>query len=247
MTTDLPVRMGLLGSGHSKRTEIPAYSWHMQDNVLGVLAILAGLVLCFRGYGALRFIIAIWGAFVGFSLGAGLVASIRGESFLGSPADWLVAIAAAVVCALLAYLYYAIAVIVVMASIGFMLGTTVMAALGIPWSWLVIIVGVVAGVIVAAIAIATNLPMLLLVVLSALAGASAIVGGVMLLVGTIGSADFSSASLAANLRSDWRWDVFYLVLVVAGVASQYRATNPHVGVRESWSAPRAEAQRGPTR
>lgn len=209
----------------------------MQDIVLGGLAILAGLVLCFRGYGALRFIIAIWGAFVGFSLGAGLVASIRGESFLASPVGWLAAIVAALVLALLAYLYYAIAVILAMASIGFMLGTTVLVALGIGWNWLIIAAGVVAGILVAVIAVVTNLPMLLLVVLSALAGASAIVGGTMLLVGTVGSADFSAASLTTKIPIYWWWDILYLVLAVAGIVSQYRSTRSRVRVRESWSAP----------
>ena len=39
----------------------------MSGILLGALAIIAGLIFCFRGYLALRTVIAIWGAFVGFA------------------------------------------------------------------------------------------------------------------------------------------------------------------------------------
>jgi len=49
----------------------------MQDVILGTLAILVGLMFCLRGNVAMRLIIPIWGAFVGFALGAGIVSSVE--------------------------------------------------------------------------------------------------------------------------------------------------------------------------
>ena len=43
----------------------------MEDVIFALLVILAGALFCFFGYLAFRIIIPIWGAVVGFSLGAG--------------------------------------------------------------------------------------------------------------------------------------------------------------------------------
>lgn len=51
----------------------------MSGILLGALAIIAGLIFCFRGYLALRTVIAIWGAFVGFALGSGLASAATGD------------------------------------------------------------------------------------------------------------------------------------------------------------------------
>jgi len=42
----------------------------MADLWVGVIALVAGLVLCFRGAAALRAVLALWGAFMGFILGS---------------------------------------------------------------------------------------------------------------------------------------------------------------------------------
>ena len=47
----------------------------MAQLVWGLLAIAVGALFCFRGYGALRTVIAIWGGFVGFTVGALLAAA----------------------------------------------------------------------------------------------------------------------------------------------------------------------------
>ncbi len=82
----------------------------MTDVVLGILAVLAGAVFCFRGLPAMRIVIAFWGAFAGFGLGAALVAAIGGDSYLSTALGWVVGILVAILFAVLAYLYYAVAV-----------------------------------------------------------------------------------------------------------------------------------------
>lgn len=116
----------------------------MADALLGFVFVVVGVAFCFRGYLAMRVIIPIWGAFSGFMLGAGLVASLAGEGFLASLLGWLVGLGVAVVFGALAYLYYEISVFIAMSAIGFALGTAAMVALGVRWSWLIVLVGVVA-------------------------------------------------------------------------------------------------------
>ncbi len=46
---------------------------------------------------------------------------------------------------LLAYLYYEVSVVLAMSAIGFALGTSLMVAIGVTWSWLIVVIGVIAG------------------------------------------------------------------------------------------------------
>ncbi|HYN32535.1 MAG TPA: DUF4203 domain-containing protein, partial [Ilumatobacteraceae bacterium] len=128
----------------------------MSDITVGVIAILTGAVFCFRGYLAMRIIIPLWGAFAGFMLGAGIVAGADG--FLGSALGWIVGIVLAVVFGLLAYLYYEVAVLLGMMAIGFTLGASLMVALGVTWSWLIVLSGVALAVVLAFVALAADLP-----------------------------------------------------------------------------------------
>jgi hypothetical protein len=208
----------------------------MRDVVFGLLAIAAGALFCFRGYLAFRLTIPIWGAFVGFSLGAGAVASIGDDGFLQTSLAWIVGLAAALVLALLAYLFYAVAVTIAMGSIGFALGTSLMVALGVGWTWVIVLVGVLLGCLLAFAAIAGDLPMFLLIVLAALAGASAITTAIMLLVGTIDAADFNDARTAREANDGWWWYAIYLGLALVGVIAQSRDAERRRGtMRDAWA------------
>jgi hypothetical protein len=212
----------------------------MEDVIFGLLAIGAGALFCFFGYLAFRLIIPIWGALVGFSLGAGIVAAWTDEGFLATGLSWAVGIGVALLFAILAYLFYEVAVVIAMGSIGFALGTSLMAALDVSWTWLVVLVGVAVGILLAVAAIVADLPMILLVVLSALGGASAITTGVMVLVGTIGTDEFTDEAVTARANDNWWWYVLYLALAFAGIVFQARAIGRLRGtMRESWDARRA--------
>ncbi|MFT3716772.1 MAG: DUF4203 domain-containing protein [Gordonia sp. (in: high G+C Gram-positive bacteria)] len=190
--------------------------------VIGILALLVGAVFCFSGISAMRVVISIWGAFFGLSLGAGVVAATTGKGYLDSPEGWIVGLVVAAVFALIAYLYYAVSVVLAMASIGFVLGTALMMLFGVDWNWVIIGVGVIVGVLLAWLTISLNLPALLLVVLSALGGATVIVAGLMLLTGVLHTSDVGDGSVTARIHESGWWWLLYAVLAIAGIAAQYR-------------------------
>lgn len=208
----------------------------MSDIVVGIFALLAGLVFCFRGYLAMRIVIPIWGAFAGFTLGAGLVDSFTGDGFLGSVLGWIVGAVLALIFLLLAYFYYEVAVLIAMSAIGFALGSSLMVALGVTWSWLIVLVGLAVGVLLAVVAIVGDLPMVLLAVLTAFGGASVAVTGLMLLFGVLSIDDFDSASTTQTLGDDWWWYAIYAGLVVAGLIAQFASTvRMRASLREMWA------------
>jgi hypothetical protein len=208
----------------------------MQDIVVGILAIVIGGLFCFRGYLAMRVIIPIWGAFAGFVFGASLVTTFTDERFLRNIAGWLLGLVFALLFAAIAYLYYEISVVIVMASIGFTLGVTAMVALDVTWSWVVILVGVIAAVALAFVAIAADLPTGLLLILTALTGASAVVLGIMLLVGTAETVDFRTEVIIDEIDDAWWWWAIYAGIAIAGIVVQIRMVESlRTSLRDSWA------------
>ena len=147
------------GGQPCNRSDRPApgdsYARPMSDTLIdllfGIMLVAVGAVFCFRGYLAMRVIIPMWGALAGFVLGAGLVSNLGNERFLASALSWFVGLAVALLFGLLAYLYYEVAVVLAMSAIGFAIGTSVMAILGVSWSWLVVLVGVITGAVLAVV------------------------------------------------------------------------------------------------
>jgi hypothetical protein len=209
----------------------------VQDVGIGFVAVLIGALLCFRGYAALRVVIALWGALAGFVLGAGLVSGITGEGFLGSLLAWGVGVGVALLFGVLAYLYYAISVVIGMGAIGFTLGATGMIALGVTWSWVVVLVGLAVGILLAALAIVGDLPLVILAVLGAFAGASTVIGGLLLIAGVIDRQDLATTETTESLVLGWWWTVGYLALGITGVLVQLRSAEARRGtLRDSWTA-----------
>ena len=207
----------------------------MSDWIAGLLALGIGAVFCFRGYVAMRIMIAVWGALVGFGLGASLGADDGG--ILNSALSWILAIVLAIVFAAIAYLYYAVSIAIAMGSIGFVLGASVLVAVGVTWNWLIVLAGLVLGILLAIVAIAGNLPGILLIVLSALAGASAIVGGIMLLTDVLDTDQITgSGTLTEELNDDWYWYVIWAVAAAAGMIVQLRSSARETAtMRQAWS------------
>lgn len=209
----------------------------MDDVAVGIIAIIVGALFCFRGWQLIRLLLPLIGAFAGFILGARIVAAARGEELLDSPLAWVVAIAAAIVLGLLAYFIYAIAVVVGLATIGFSLASAALIALGVTWSWVVVGGAVAVAVVVAIVAIVGDVPRILLVVLTALAGANAMVAGAILAIGQLDLADFTPEAATDLIRDGWWWYVAFGVLALLGIVAQAGSGRGEAAPRDSWSAP----------
>lgn len=212
----------------------------MDTIVVGIVAVVIGALLCFRGYVTMRLIISLFGAFVGFLLGAGLVAGITASPFGQLAISWLVGFVGAVIFGVLAYFSYQVAVVIGMAGIGFTIGTSLMAAFGVTSGFAVFAVGVIAGVLLAVLAITTNLPAVILVLLTALAGASLATSGVMIIAGAVGVNQLIGEGATDPTTSGWGWLALYAVLAILGIVAQLRALSGNRrSMRQQWGAPMA--------
>jgi hypothetical protein len=207
----------------------------VKDIIVGLLAVAAGLMFCFRGYLLMRIVIPVWGFFVGFALGGAIISAITDRAFLGTVLGWIIGVVIGLVFAFIAYTYYAVAVVLTMGTVGYLLGSTLMVALDIRWNWLVISVGVVVGFVLALGAVLIDLPTVVLTVVTALSGATAAIGGVMLIVNRLDLADLGDDAVTSQIDASWGWWLAYLVLALAGVFAQVQATeNVRASVRSTW-------------
>lgn len=206
----------------------------MSDFLVGIVAVLAGLMLCFRGYWTLRLVLSIWGALIGFGLGSAAATWISEDSYLATALGWILGVALALLFAVLAYLYYAVGVILSLGTMGFALGAAATGALGVSWDWVIVGVGVAVGLVVALLAIVVDVPMFLLVVLSSLAGAAVIIAGIMLLTGVLDTADFNSSTVTENIDGHWFWTLGFAALALVGVLSQLTHTRGLATARQGW-------------
>ncbi len=194
-----------------------------QDFLIGALVLLVGLAFCFVGYRFFRILIAIWGFFAGFNLGASATTALFGQNFLGTTTGWVLGLVLGLVIAALAYFFYYIAVVLLGASVGYSIGSGLIAAIGLNNPGFVsVVVGVVLAVILAILILALNLPKLLIMVFTAIGGAGAIVSGILLMVGQIHVVGLQYGIAIAAIRYSWFWSLVVIVLAVVGFLAQWR-------------------------
>ena len=209
----------------------------MPDIILGVLAIVAGAAMLVAGQAVLRLMIPIWGFFAGVAFGAGIVAGLADEHFLGTVLGWVLGLVFAVVFAVLAYLYYYVAIVLAMGAAGFAIGSGIVVALGISWSWVAVLMGLALGLVLGLLSVFTNVPMMVLVVVGSIAGAVGVTGGLMLLVGSLDSADFSRGDFTDTVSDSFGWSLLLLVLALGGIVIQaMQRALLRQSIQETWYA-----------
>ena len=209
----------------------------MADIILGVLAIIAGGAMLLAGQFVLRLLIPIWGFFAGFVFGAGIVAAFADEHFLGTVLGWVLGLVFAVIFAVLAYLYYYVAIVLAMGAAGFAIGSGIIVAFGISWNWVAVLAGLAVGLVLGLVSVFANVPMIVLVFIGSVAGAVGVTGGLMLLVGSLNSADFSRDDFTDAVSNSFGWSVLLLVLAIGGILVQamQRALRRQ-RIQETWYA-----------
>lgn len=202
--------------------------------VVGVVGILVGLLVCLRGYAALRVIITLLGAWVGLLLGAAVAAGATGQAAFTTPATWVGAVLGALLLGALAFSLYRAAVIIGTGALGYVVATALAAALGVDGTLALRVIGLVAAVLLAVVALATDLPAVLLVVLTALAGANIAVTGLLLLLQAADLGDLEAGRVPAAVAV--QAGLGTLALAVVGAIVQLRGVRTEQRMRAGWGA-----------
>jgi hypothetical protein len=186
----------------------------------GILALGFGLLLCFAGYRLFVILLPIWGFFFGLVFGAQAIQALFGVGFLASVTSWVVGFLVGAVFAVLAYLFYTVAVAIFAGSVGYSVVVGIVLALGLPMGWLLWLIGLAAGIIVAIAALALNLQKWIAVIGTALLGAETIIATFVMLFNPAARAIGNPREVVAS-TSPLVW-ILAIVVAVLGILVQLR-------------------------
>jgi hypothetical protein len=193
---------------------------------IGVVVILIGILACFAGYRVFRIVLPILGFLVGLGVGAQLAEAFLGEPYLDSVTSWVVAILVGFVFAAIAFVWWYLSVALTIAGLGYAIGFGGAIGAGAD-SAVATIAGIVVAVVFALAAIVLRIPAAIVIAMSAFWGASAIVGGALVLFGRIGVADLRNGSVDVVIGESTIVFLVWLAIAAVGIAVQWM-TRPEV-------------------
>ncbi len=152
--------------------------------LLGILAIAVGVAFCFYGFRLFLVLLPIWGFFAGFLLGANGVTALFGDAFLATATGWVVGFLLGLLFAVLSYLYYWIAVILLGGALGYQLTLGVLQWISPDFDGFVaFVLALIVGAIFAVGFFMLHMPAVLVIVATAIGGAGATIAGVIVALG----------------------------------------------------------------
>ncbi len=195
--------------------------------VVALLALALGVFTSFAGFRLFVILLPIWAFFAGFIATAEAIQQLFGGGFLATVSSWVVALGVGALFALLAYLFYYAAVIVLAATVGFEIGAGLMAGFGASMGVLQFVVGLAIALALCVAVVALNLPKAIIIVLTALGGASMILTGVLLAFGSISLSTLELGIVGAFVRSSWFWFLVYVAIAMIGMVVQSLAPDAY--------------------
>jgi hypothetical protein len=191
--------------------------------LFSVLAIVVGLGLSFAGYAAFRVILPILGFLAGFWLGMDVVSNFAADfPLMGISLGLFLGFIFGALFAAAAYFLYSLAIIIFGLALGYTLGAGLMLALGLDYGFITFLVGVSASIGMAMLFLKGNMPMLYIQVITAFAGASAIIGGVLVLFGQIPPSQLGLAVIQPYITNHFLLVVIWAVIGAVGFSVQYQ-------------------------
>jgi Domain of unknown function (DUF4203) len=187
----------------------------------GLIGILFGLVLAFAGYRFFLVLLPIFGFFFGLAFGAQAIQALFGQAFLATVTSWVVGFIVGLVFAVLSYLFYLFAVALIAGALGYAVVVGLVQAIGLPMGWLLWLIGVAAGIILAVVTLRFNLQKWVIIIATSVLGAGAIVGTMVLLFNP--AAQFLQNPVRVALATSPFMVIVFLLVAVLGIIGQVRA------------------------
>ena len=192
-----------------------------------IIALIIGVLALLAGYRLFLLLLPIWGFFAGFAMGAHATTLIFGTGFLSTVTSWIVGFVAGLIFAVLSYLIYIVGVVLLSAAFGYFLGAG-LALLFFDPGLIVTLVGVAGAVVMAFIVLAFNIQKPVLEFVTAFGGATAVLAGLLLLIGRIPFEALGQNPVRAVLDDSIFWLIVWLVLGFVGFGIQIASNRTYV-------------------
>lgn len=196
--------------------------------LLGALAVAIGLAFAFWGFRVFLILLPIWGFFAGFLLGANGVQYIFGEAFLATVTGWVVGFLLGLLFAVLSYLYYWVAVILLGGALGYQLTIGLLQWIGFDAEGIIaFILAIIVGAVFAVGFFFLQMPAVLVIVATAISGAGATIAGIAIGLGLVDYQELGNGIFGAYSSSDvgWLGIIAAIALAFAGAIYQTRTVS----------------------
>jgi hypothetical protein len=200
--------------------------------LIGLLVLAIGAAFAFYGFRVFLILLPIWGFFAGFLLGANGVAALLGGAdpgFFATASGWVVGFLLGLLFAVLAYLYYWVAVILLGGALGYQLTIGLLQWIGFDGDGLIaFVLAIIVGAVFAVGFFVLRMPAVLVIVATAIIGAGAMVAGVVVGLGLVPEEKldqvFDSGIFGVYNLSDIGivWAIAAVALAFAGAIYQTR-------------------------
>lgn len=204
----------------------------------GLIGLVFGMALTFAGYRLFYFLLPIWGFVFGLAFGAHTLQALIGEAFLATVTSWIVGFVVGLIFAALSYLFWSAAVVVVAGALGYSLTAGLLGWLGMDLGFVVWLIAVAVGVIIAGAALVLNLQKWVVIIATSVLGAGAVVGTFVLMFNP--SADALREPVKHALQTSTLLSLLFMALALAGIVVQHRSTKRYIVASynrwEEWDA-----------
>ena len=195
--------------------------------LIAIVAVVIGLAFAFGGWRFFLLLLPFWGLLVGFNVGTDVVTALFSDGTFATLLSWVVGIVFAVAFALFSYLYYYAAIALLGGAVGYVIGSSAWGIIGNEYGLIAFVIGIAVGAIVAIAVIALNVPRLLVIVLTGLGGAAAVLAGWFILTGQIPTDNIHWTAVGMLIKDSWFYLIVWGVIAAAGILAQMMA--PPIG------------------
>lgn len=203
----------------------------MEGLLIGLFAIAIGLAFAFYGFRVFLILLPIWGFFAGFVLGAAAMDALFPDAgFLVEVSSWVIGFILGLVFAVLSYLYYWVAIILLGGVLGYQLTYGVFQWIGFENadnSILVFILALVVGAIFAVGFMLLRMPAVVVIVVTAISGAGATIAGVLIALGLVPLQELDGGIFGIYEPHEFGfvWLIAAIALAFAGAIYQTRTVS----------------------
>jgi hypothetical protein len=194
---------------------------------MGLIAILFGLTLAFMGYRLMWIVLPIFGFFFGFALGAQTLQLLFGLGFLATITSWIVGFIVGAIFAVLSYLFYFLAVALLAGAAGYGLAVGLLTAIGLDPGFIVWLIGVIAGVVVALVVLRFNIQKYAVIVITAFGGTGVIIYTLLAGFGDLSPVEMLTDPVATAVSESWLWFLFFVIVAGAGIFFQLQTSRAY--------------------
>jgi hypothetical protein len=205
----------------------------LEGFLLGVIALAVGAAFTFYGFKFFLILLPLWAFVAGFAAGAQAMSVLFGEGFLATVLGWVIGFLTGAVFAVISYLWFWAAVVILAGMVGYQLGLGFMALFNLH-GFGAVAVGVIVGVVFAVGAIVLGVPRALVVALTALGGSATMVAGALLIIGKIKPESLGDGVVGAIIYDNILWLLVFAVVAALGIVWQLRMPSVEDLDRTQW-------------